>query len=105
MIRTDQRLLNKLKILADSVNIDFLNTNTISEPVQIGENALNYAKKYLYDYLLIDTAGRLSLDEAMMSELQDLQTTLEPSETLFVVDSMQGQNALTVAAEFNKSSN
>ena len=94
----------QLKILADSVNIDFYeHKNTISEPVQIGENALNYAKKYLYDYLLIDTAGRLSLDEAMMSELQDLQTTLEPSETLFVVDSMQGQNALTVAAEFNKS--
>ena len=94
----------QLKILADSVNVDFFeHEKTVNEPVQIGKNALNYAKKYLYDYLLIDTAGRLSLDEAMMSELQDLQTTLEPSETLFVVDSMQGQNALTVAAEFNKS--
>ena len=94
----------QLKILADSVNVDFFeHKETISEPLQIGEIALNYAKKFLYDYLLIDTAGRLSLDEAMMAELQQLQTTLEPSETLFVVDSMQGQNALSVAAEFNKS--
>ena len=94
----------QLKILADSVNVDFFeHEKTISEPIQIGKNALNYAKKYLYDYLLIDTAGRLSLDDVMMRELQDLQTTLEPSETLFVVDSMQGQNALSVAAEFNKS--
>ncbi|MDA9718855.1 signal recognition particle protein [Betaproteobacteria bacterium] len=92
----------QLKILADSVNIDFFeHEKTISQPVQIGETALNYAKKFLYDYLLIDTAGRLSLDEAMMAELQQLQTTLEPSETLFVVDSMQGQNALSVAVEFN----
>ena len=94
----------QLKILADSVNVDFFeHERTISEPIQIGETALHYAKKFLYDYLLIDTAGRLSLDEAMMSELKGLQNTLEPSETLFVVDSMQGQNALSVAAEFNKS--
>ena len=94
----------QLKILADSVNVDFFeHERTISEPIQIGETALHYAKKFLYDYLLIDTAGRLSLDEAMMSELKDLQNTLEPSETLFVVDSMQGQNALPVAAEFSKS--
>ena len=94
----------QLKVLADSVNVDFFeHEKTLSEPVKIGANALNYARKYLYDYLLIDTAGRLSLDETMMSELQDLQTTLGPSETLFVVDSMQGQNAVSVAAEFNKS--
>ena len=69
------------------------------------EKLLLTTQKFLYDYLLIDTAGRLSLDEAMMAELQQLQTTLKPSETLFVVDSMQGQNALSVAAEFNKSAN
>ena len=82
----------QLKILAGSVNVDFFeHEKNITEPVQIGEQAFNYAKKYLYDYLLIDTAGRLSLDKAMMSELQSLQTTLEPSETLFVVDSMQAK--------------
>ena len=97
--------VDQLRILANSINIDFFeNVNSSNlNPNQIGADALAYATKYVYDYLIVDTAGRLSLDKNMMNELQDLHNDLQPAETLFVVDSMQGQNAITVAAEFNNS--
>ncbi|MEE1098560.1 MAG: signal recognition particle protein, partial [Alistipes sp.] len=73
------------------------NTN----PVQIAENAISYAKQKSYNVVIVDTAGRLAVDEAMMQEITAIKQSVKPSETLFVVDSMTGQDAVNTAKEFN----
>ncbi len=70
------------------------------KPVAIAEAALDYARKHYYDVMIVDTAGRLAIDEAMMQEIRALHAALKPVETLFVVDAMQGQDAVNVAKAF-----
>src|SRR5439155_26649040 len=72
------------------------------KPVDIAEAALDYARKHYFDVLLVDTAGRLAIDEALMKEIADLHAALKPVETLFVVDAMQGQDAVNTARAFKE---
>ncbi len=92
--------IDQLKTVAAQVGVDFLPTETSDKPVDIATRALDHAKRYHYDVLIVDTAGRLGVDEAMMQEIQQLHQTLDPIETLFVVDAMQGQDAVNVAQAF-----
>jgi len=71
-------------------------------PVQIAINAINYAKSHSHDVVVIDTAGRLSVDEEMMQEIENIKNAANPTETLFVVDSMTGQDAVNTATVFNE---
>lgn len=72
------------------------------KPRDIALAALDYAKKHYFDVLLVDTAGRLAIDEVLMQEIKDLHATLNPVETLFVVDAMQGQDAINTAKAFKE---
>ena len=72
------------------------------EPVEIIRNALDYARENNFDYILIDTAGRLQIDEKLMAELQGLEESFKPHETLLVIDSMMGQDAINVITGFNE---
>src|SRR3546814_14242841 len=78
----------------------FLPTDTSQKPEDIARLALDHAKRHHYDVLIVDTAGRLGIDEAMMAEIRALHDLLDPVETLFVVDAMQGQDAVNVAQAF-----
>ena len=71
-------------------------------PVEIAENAIRYAKTNHYDLVIVDTAGRLAVDEQMMQEIAAIKKAVKPNETLFVVDSMTGQDAVNTAREFNE---
>ena len=95
----------QLKTLANSINTDFfmIEKSIEKDPLEIGKQALHFAKANLYDYMIIDTAGRLSINQEMMTQLKLLSTSIKPSETLFVLDSMQGQTAVEVAKEFHSS--
>ena len=93
--------IRQLETISEQANVDFFKTENTDSISQIAKTAVDHAKKHFYDVLLVDTAGRLAIDEEMMAEITDLQTLLKPVETLFVVDSMQGQDALEVAKTFN----
>jgi signal recognition particle subunit SRP54 len=80
--------------------LDFFPSSGSDKPADIALAALDYARKHYHDVLIVDTAGRLAIDEAMMSEIRGLHAALQPIETLFVVDSMQGQDAVNVAKAF-----
>ena len=72
-----------------------------NDPVEVANNAIKYAKEHQYDYILIDTAGRLHIDEELMNELENINQTIHPDEILLVVDSMTGQDAINVITGFN----
>ena len=72
------------------------------KPRDIALSALDHARRHYFDVLLVDTAGRLAIDEALMAEIRDLHATLQPVETLFVVDAMQGQDAVNTAKAFKE---
>ncbi|MSQ71448.1 MAG: signal recognition particle protein [Betaproteobacteria bacterium] len=93
--------IEQLKLLAAQVGAAFFPSTPDQKPVDIALAALDYARKHYNDVLLVDTAGRLAIDEAMMREIAELHAALAPIETLFVVDSMQGQDAINVARAFN----
>lgn len=93
--------IEQLKTVASEVDAEFFPSSTDQEPVRIATNALHEAKVRHLDVLIVDTAGRLHIDDAMMAEIQQLQTALRPVETLFVVDSMTGQDAANTAKVFN----
>jgi signal recognition particle subunit SRP54 len=93
--------IEQLKTLAAQVGVDFFPSASSDKPAAIALAALDFARKHYHDVLIVDTAGRLAIDEAMMSEIRDLHGTLRPVETLFVVDSMQGQDAVNVAKAFS----
>ncbi len=92
--------IEQLKILAGSLQVDFLDSSANESPVAIAEKALDYARRHFFDVLIVDTAGRLAIDEAMMTEIKALHQALNPIETLFVVDAMQGQDAVNTAKAF-----
>lgn len=95
--------IEQLKVLADEANILFFPSNANESPLDIAKNAVIAAKKQSVDALLVDTAGRLHVDQAMMQEVQDLHKALTPVETLFIVDSMIGQDSVNTARDFNNS--
>ena len=94
--------IEQLKTLANSLEVDCFDSNASQKPQDIARDALAHAKKFYYDVLIFDTAGRLGIDEAMMAEIKDLHALLNPVETLFVVDAMQGQDAVNTAKAFGE---
>ncbi|MEL0585215.1 MAG: signal recognition particle protein [Candidatus Thiodiazotropha sp. (ex. Lucinoma kazani)] len=93
--------IDQLQTLAKDVNADFISSSGDEKPVAIATRALKEANKHFADVLIVDTAGRLHIDGAMMDEIKQLHQTLNPVETLFVVDSMTGQDAANTAKAFN----
>jgi signal recognition particle subunit SRP54 len=90
----------QLATLAEQVGVDFFPSTVGQKPADIARTALEYARGHYHDALLVDTAGRLAIDDAMMKEIAELHAVLKPAETLFVVDAMQGQDAVNVAKAF-----
>jgi signal recognition particle subunit SRP54 len=89
------------QLAAVEAQVDFLLTSPDQAPADIARRALEHAKTHYHDVLIVDTAGRLAVDEAMMKEIATLHAILAPVETLFIVDAMQGQDAVNVAKAFN----
>jgi signal recognition particle subunit SRP54 len=92
--------IEQLKTLAAQVEVDFFPAESGHKPAAIAAAALDFARKHYHDVLIVDTAGRLAIDADMMQEIRDLHAVLQPIETLFIVDSMQGQDAVKVAKAF-----
>ena len=92
--------IDQLKQLGKELNIEVYEEGK-GNPVEIAQNAIKYAKEHLYNYVLIDTAGRLHIDEQLMDELDNIQRTVNPHEVMLVVDSMTGQDAINVIEGFN----
>lgn len=93
--------IDQLKTVAEQANVDFFPSSPADKPVDIARSAVDWAKRHFHDILLVDTAGRLSIDEAMMKEIAELHAALKPIETLFVVDAMLGQDAINTAKAFS----
>ncbi|MFD2515536.1 signal recognition particle protein [Pontibacter locisalis] len=93
--------INQLQVLAEQVGVEAYTELENKNPVQIALNAIEHAKKTNKKVVIIDTAGRLAVDEAMMKEIAEIKAAVKPSETLFVVDSMTGQDAVNTAKTFN----
>ena len=94
--------IEQLRLLAEQVEVEFFNSNSWEDPVQIALDAKEYAKKHFFDVLMVDTAGRLAIDEVLMEEIQKIHAAINPIETLFVVDAMQGQDAVNTAKAFDE---
>ena len=94
--------IEQLKAVAAQVEADFFASTPGEKPVDIARNAVEFAKTHYHDVLIVDTAGRLAIDAAMMQEITELHGLLKPIETLFVVDAMQGQDAINVAKAFSE---
>jgi signal recognition particle subunit SRP54 len=92
----------QLQTLAAQVGVDFFPSSIGERPVAIAQAALAYARSHYHDVVIFDTAGRLAIDEAMMKEIGDLHAALKPIETLFIVDAMQGQDAVNTARAFRE---
>jgi signal recognition particle subunit SRP54 len=93
--------MEQLATLARQLQIDYFPSDAQQAPRSIVEAARAHARRHFHDVLIVDTAGRLAVDQAMMDEIQALHAALSPTETLFVVDAMQGQDAVNVARAFN----
>src|SRR6478735_3501085 len=91
----------QLKTVTEQVGADFFPSEPDQKPVDIARAAVDWARRHYHDVLLVDTAGRLGIDEAMMEEIAALHRELNPAETLFVVDAMLGQDAVNTAKAFN----
>ena len=94
--------IEQLKTLAAQVGAEFFPSSSDQKPTDIASAALDYARKHFIDVLLVDTAGRLHIDSKMMDEIKAIHATVKPVETLFVVDSMTGQDAAITAQAFNE---
>ena len=98
--------VDQLKTLADRVNVPVYSIEDdgeiVEDAVRVADEAVTEAKNTARDIVIIDTAGRMHIDEEMMQEVADIKTTVEPNETLFIVDSMTGQDAVNTAKEFNE---
>ena len=92
--------IEQLKTVAGQVGVEWIASDPTQKPVDIARSALDYAKRHHFDVLIVDTAGRLGIDEEMMLEIRMLHDVLKPIETLFVVDAMQGQDAVNTARAF-----
>lgn len=94
--------ITQLQVLAESIGVECFPTNASEKPAQIVAKALDFAKKQFVDVLIIDTAGRLHIDNAMMDELKEIHQIAKPIETFFVVDAMTGHDAANTAKAFNE---
>ena len=94
--------IDQLKILGEQIGVPVYTEAGNQNPVEIAENAIKHARQNSYNVVIVDTAGRLAVDEAMMQEITKIKATVNPCETLFVVDSMTGQDAVNTAREFNE---
>jgi signal recognition particle subunit SRP54 len=92
--------IEQLATLAKQVGVDFFPSTAAEQPVAIAQRALDWGRRHYHDVLIVDTAGRLSIDEAMMREIAELHAAANPIETLFIVDAMQGQDAVNTARAF-----
>lgn len=93
--------IDQLKVLGEQIGVPVYSEPESKDPVKIAQNAVKEARANGYDVLIIDTAGRLAVDEEMMNEISAIKDAVNPTETLFVVDSMTGQDAVNTAKEFN----
>ncbi len=93
--------IDQLKMLGTQIGVEVYTEEGNCNPVEIAENAIKYARQKSYNVVIVDTAGRLAVDEAMMQEIAAIKAAVKPSETLFVVDAMTGQDAVNTAKEFN----
>jgi signal recognition particle subunit SRP54 len=93
--------IDQLTVLANQVGVAIYKEIENKNPVEISENAIKFAKENKHDVIIIDTAGRLAIDEEMMNEIRKVHQAVKPTETLFVVDSMTGQDAVNTALAFN----
>ena len=93
--------IEQLKVLAEQIGVPVYTEDGNRNPVEIAQNAIRYAKDNKLDLVIVDTAGRLAVDEEMMQEIAAIKKAVNPDETLFVVDSMTGQDAVNTAKEFN----
>ncbi|MBO5025981.1 MAG: signal recognition particle protein [Bacteroidaceae bacterium] len=94
--------IEQLKVVGESIGVPVYSEPESKNPVEIAENAIREAHAKGYDLVIVDTAGRLAIDEQMMKEIQNIKQAINPDETLFVVDSMTGQDAVNTAKEFNE---
>ena len=93
--------IEQLRVLAEQIGVDVYTEEENKNPVEKARNAVKYAKQNGNDVVIVDTAGRLAVDEQMMQEIQAIKEAIQPNEILFVVDSMTGQDAVNTAKEFN----
>ena len=93
--------IEQLRVLGEQINAKVYTGEGESDPVKKAQDAINEAKRFGYDVVIVDTAGRLAVDEQMMQEIAAIKEAITPSETLFVVDAMTGQDAVNTAKEFN----
>ncbi len=93
--------IEQLKVIGKNLDIPVFEMGDKTSPVEIAKQGIEYAKKYFHDVVLIDTAGRLHIDEVLMKELVDIRTGVDPTEILLVIDAMTGQDAVNVAEHFN----
>ncbi|APU67481.1 signal recognition particle protein [Christiangramia flava] len=94
--------INQLHVVGEQVGVEVFSDEGNQDPVAISEAAIKYAKENGHNVVIIDTAGRLAVDEAMMTEISNIKRAINPQETLFVVDSMTGQDAVNTAKTFNE---
>ncbi len=93
--------IDQLKVLGEQINVPVYTEDGNTNPVEIAQNGIKYAKAHNLDLVIVDTAGRLAVDEQMMNEISAIKEAIKPQETLFVVDAMTGQDAVNTAKEFN----
>jgi signal recognition particle subunit SRP54 len=93
--------IDQLKVLGEQIGVKVYSEDENKNPVKIAKNAITHGKEYGYNVIIIDTAGRLAIDEEMMNEITAIKESVSPQETLFVVDSMTGQDAVNTAKAFN----
>jgi signal recognition particle subunit SRP54 len=94
--------IEQLKVLGEQIGVSVYAEEANKNPIKIAQNAVQYAKQHGKDLIIIDTAGRLAIDEQMMNEIESIKNAVNPQEILFVVDAMTGQDAVNTAKEFNE---
>ena len=94
--------INQLKVVGEQIGVEVFSEEGSMDPAQIAQNAIAHAKANSFNVVIVDTAGRLAVDEEMMKEIDHIHKSIEPNETLFVVDSMTGQDAVNTAKAFNE---
>ena len=93
--------IEQLKVVGESVGVEVYSEDDVKDPVGIASRGIEHAKKNGFNAVIVDTAGRLAVDEAMMDEIEAVSKSIKPHETLFVVDAMTGQDAVNTAKAFN----
>lgn len=93
--------IDQLGVLAESISVPVYKDMVVRDPVKIARDAISHAKEHGFDVMIVDTAGRTAIDERMMTEIRNIKAGIDPTETLFVVDAMTGQDAVNTALAFN----